>query len=166
MVINRMLSLRDGPMKTAFFPSNLPSNQAGQSTAAATPLPPSRPPGPRRAGRGKNVRVQLRFRQVCPVWVNMQARHSQDPGCRGSTGHTALLPHLTLLLHGGRGVFAWVRPGSDVGQVWVKPGSDLGQDLVRPGSHMGEAWVRLRSELGQSLVSPGRRGQYRSQLFY
>lgn len=52
-----------------------------------------------------------------------------------------------------------------MGQVWVKPGSDLGQDLVRPGSHMGEAWVRLRSELGQSLVSPGRRGQYRSQLF-
>lgn len=143
MVINRMLSLRDGQMKTAFFPSNLPSNQAGQSTAAA--IPPSLFPPPRSAAGGtggKNVRVQLRFRQVCPVWVNMQARHSQDPGSRGSTGHTALLPHLTLLLHGGE------EGGLCLGQAWVRPlsdqirrGSGLGKTRVRPGSGLGQTWV-------------------------
>lgn len=121
MVINRMLSLRDGQMKTAFFPSNLPSNRAGQSTAATIP-PPSSPPRSAAGGTGEECEGSAPL----SAGVSCLGKHAGEaqPGS-GLQGiyraHRSASSFNSASTWGG-GVFAWVRPLSDQGQTWVRSG--------------------------------------------
>lgn len=136
MVINRMLSLRDGPMKTAFFPSNLPSNQAGHTTAAATPLPPSPPPRSAAGGTGEECEGSAPL----SAGVSCLGKHAGEaqPGS------------------GLQGIYRAHRSASSFNSASTWGGGlCLGQTRIRRGSGLGKTRVRPRSGLGQTWVTPG-----------